>query len=281
MKYLPQLASLFGVATIIMTTLSNGEEDKIGGFDTSLEQKFFNSAQNTGSVMFNPPEGWHLADPQALPPSVKLMVVGQSNNDFPPSINLGTEKFEGNLKKYLKMIKSINESQGSDWKDLGTIRTQAGTASLSQVDAKTEWGEVRMMHVIIVRETTAYILTAAALKEEFPKFYKDFFKSMRSLRFNKDVYEMVSNTTRRDLLIKENDKLKDAWNTFYAKARAQPANNSLETKVEKLFSSSEFQEHYWTPFKEMISTDYKDLGQAWQKQLLNQVQNDLLSTPKK
>lgn len=137
------------------------------------------------TVLFNPPEGWHLADAKALPPSVKVMVVGKGSNVFPPSINLGTENFKGSLKQYLQVIKSINDSHGSEWKDLGNIQTEAGSASLSQVDAKTEWGEVRMMHVILVKDDQAYILTAAALKEEFPKFYKDFFNSMRSIRFDK------------------------------------------------------------------------------------------------
>ncbi|MEC7838401.1 MAG: hypothetical protein VX777_00005 [Chlamydiota bacterium] len=280
MKRSTKLSIFLGITAISLSSQSFSDELDNNISNETIEQNYFNNAQNPGSVMFNPPEGWHLADPKALPPSVKLMVVGQSASSFPPSINLGTEKFDGNLKKYLNMIKSINESQGSDWKDLGTIRTQAGTASLSQVDAKTEWGEIRMMHVILVRETTAYILTAAALKEEFSKFYKDFFKSMRSLRFNKDVYDMIGSSARQNVLKQENDKLKKAWQAFYKKARSLCDEKSPETKVEKIFASKEFQEQYWTPFKEMISTDYKDMGKGWQKQLLNQIQNELMTQTK-
>lgn len=164
------------------------------GKQSAPEQKIAEASQAPGIVMFNPPEGWRVADPKALPPSVKYMVVGNGVNDFPPSMNLGIERFKGTLPEYLATIKSINDSQGSEWKDLGTLRTQAGNASLSQVDAKTEWGEVRMMHVIILKDGSAYILTAAALKEEFSKYYKDFFKSMRTLRFNNDLLETAAET---------------------------------------------------------------------------------------
>lgn len=151
---------------------------------TKPDQQNAQAAPDKESVLFTPPEGWRMAAAESLPPCVKAMVVGKGAFEFPPSINLGTETYSGNLKQYLKRIKDINASQGVDWKDLGTIRTEAGDASLSQVDTKTQWGEVRMMHVILLKDGTAYILTAAALKDEFAKFYKDFFNSLRSLRFS-------------------------------------------------------------------------------------------------
>lgn len=243
-----------------------------------FENTYIQTAQQPGAVTFNPPDSWHLADPQALPSSVKIMVVGQSSTDFPPSINLGTEKFSGTLKDYLKMIKSINASQGSDWKDLGSIRTQAGTASLSQVDAKTEWGEVRMMHVILMKEGTAYILTAAALKDEFSKYYKDFFKSMRSLRFNKNVYESITNPTLKAKLLSENQSLKSAWDKLMEKEQKEQKNTPIEQVAQNVFNSEEFQDKFWSPFKEYLSKEFQDLGPSWQKQLLNQVQSELMST---
>ncbi len=156
-----------------------------------VPEEFQRIAQEPGAVIFSPPKGWKMADPQALPAHVKAMVVGAGINEFPPSINLSVEVFEGTVRDYLRIVKDINHSQGSEWKDLGTIRTQAGEASLSQADALTEWGSVRMMHVILARKGMIYILTAAALKTEFPQFYKIFFESLRSLRINKDPNEMA------------------------------------------------------------------------------------------
>jgi hypothetical protein len=137
---------------------------------------------NVLTAAFTPPEGWRVADSTSLPKSVRIMVVGKGNHPFPPSINLGTEEYKGSLKEYLRIVKAINDAEGSEWTELGPIQTQAGTASLSQVNTTTEWGAVKMMHVILLKEGTVYILTAAAREEEFTQFYPDFFKAMRSLR---------------------------------------------------------------------------------------------------
>lgn len=173
------LAGLCALTTpaISAETLSSEEQ-------ASIQQKFTQLATDPGTVMFSPPTGWQLADPKALPSSIKIMVVGKSSRSFPPSMNLTSEPYSGTLKQYLKKVKAINESQGDEWKDLGTIRTEAGDASLSQADMKSEWGKIRLMHVILLRNHVAYILTASALQEEFPNFYESFFQSMKSLRVN-------------------------------------------------------------------------------------------------
>ena len=138
----------------------------------------------TAAVMFTPPSGWRTADRNGLPKHVNVMVVGKGSHEFPPSISLGTEIYPGTLKQYLKRVKEINTGKGNEWKDLGTIRTEAGNASLSQVDTRTQWGDVRMMHVMLYRDGTVYILTASSLKDEFSKYYKEFFNALRSLHFD-------------------------------------------------------------------------------------------------
>ena len=140
------------------------------------------TAAETRQATFIPPEGWRSADLNTLPSSVKFMVVGKGAKEVPPSINLGFEAYKGTLKEYLKIVKDINSSQGDNWKDLGTVQTAGGPASLSQVDVKTEWGVIRQMHLIYLDQGVVYILTAAALREEFPKFYNDFFQSLRSFK---------------------------------------------------------------------------------------------------
>lgn len=248
--------------------------------EASQPNNFFEKTaeiKEPGAVLFTPPEGWMMADAKALPASVKIMVVGQGEHEFPPSINLGVEEFTGTLKDYLKTIKAINDSQGAEWKDLGTIRTEAGNASLSQVDSKTEWGDVRMMHVVLVKNKHAFILTAAALKEEFPRFYKDFFRSMRSLRINKDVYEMVPTANRRTQLEKADTALKDGWNSLIDKEKGEDSDADTRMLTHRVFESAEFQEKYWTPFKSMLESDFRDLGKDWQEYLLTKIQNDLIN----
>lgn len=137
---------------------------------------------NATTAIFDPPPGWQFADTKDLPKSVKLMVVGKAKNEMPPSINLGYEEFQGSLKDYLEIIKKYNASQGDAWRDLGTIQTKAGPASLSQLDMNSQWGPLRMMHVIYKQDSMIYILTASSKKEEFSSYYPLFFKSLTSFR---------------------------------------------------------------------------------------------------
>lgn len=144
------------------------------------------------SLQFTPPPGWRNADNTTLPERVKLMVVGKGTSEFPPSISLATEDYAGTLKQYLKIIKELNASKGHEWRDLGTIQTGAGIASLSQTDNKSQWGDIRLMHVILKKNGTIYIVTAAALKSEFSLYYKEVFSSLRSLKFS--THEIQNNS---------------------------------------------------------------------------------------
>lgn len=146
-----------------------------------LDSKEIN-AEDTLLISFTPPTGWRAADTKALPKSVKMMVIGSGKHTFPPSINVGIEPYKGTLKQYLETIKSINSSQGASFQELGTLRTKAGLGSLSQVQAKTEWGNVRLMHVILKKDDFIIVATAAAKKEEFAELYNVFFNSLKSLQ---------------------------------------------------------------------------------------------------
>jgi hypothetical protein len=145
-----------------------------------------------GAVYFTPPVGWHLADKSALPAHVHLAVVGQGKGTIAPSIRLATEKYSGTLKDYLQRVKALNASKGSTWKDLGKIQTEAGEGNLSQVDRNMEGQDVRMMHTILLKNGTIYILTAMAAKEEFPSFYKPFFTAMSSFHINDEAPEHIA-----------------------------------------------------------------------------------------
>lgn len=188
--------TILGVSCLCISVLFSHDQIDAQGVPPknvgTTAEDFQRISKEPGAVVFSPPKGWYLADSNALPPHVTVMVVGKGSYEFPPSINLSTEEFEGTIKDYLRIVKEINLSQGSEWKDLGTIRTQAGEASLSQADAMTEWGPIRMMHAIISRNGIIYILTAAALKNDFPTYYKTFFESLRSLRINSDPDQMAA-----------------------------------------------------------------------------------------
>lgn len=179
--------TLFLGSTYAISPRTSEQRQIPSDFEQSIYDNFQKVAQEPGAVIFTPPAGWKLANPKELPPHVKVMVVGKGNSALAPSISLSAEETSKTLAEYLKIVKNINSSKGANWKDLGKIHTLAGDASLSQVDTMSEWGDIRMMHVILTRNGTVYILTAAALKDEFSKFYKTFFESLRSLRINNET----------------------------------------------------------------------------------------------
>lgn len=132
-------------------------------------------------ISFKPPKNWKSVELDKLSPAVKMMLIGTGKENFPPSITLAVEPFSGTLKDYLKIVKNMNIAEKTEWKDLGKIKTEAGSASLSQYDENTNWGVTRTMTTILVKNGNAYILSATALKSEFSDYYKDFFAAMRSL----------------------------------------------------------------------------------------------------
>lgn len=139
---------------------------------------------------FTPPAGWGLADESKLPPSVRCMVIGKGKGSFPPSINLAVEPFAGTTEDYLKIVKRLNQKNEGHWRELGPLKSAAGTLQLSQLDSSSEWGSVRMIHAIIVADGNAYILTAASIKEEFFNYQKDFFRSFSSFSLKKELKEI-------------------------------------------------------------------------------------------
>lgn len=146
-------------------------------------------AKDPDGSLFVPPLGWMVADPARLSRHVRFMVLGQGSGLYPPTINLATEPFNGTLQDYLKIVKDINKSKGSRWKSLGNIQTKSGPASLSQAEATTQWGDVRMLHLITLHNGTVHIVTATAMKDEFPSYYPQFFKALQSFRFNDRIAE--------------------------------------------------------------------------------------------
>lgn len=156
--------------------------------EENVNQPSTKTAQSEiSNITFTPPPGWRQVEKNTLTPSILAMVVGKGEHELPPSINLAFQNESGTLKQFLRFVKDVNQADGIEWKDLGQIRTLAGEASLSQLDIRTEWGIIREMQVIYVKDNTAYILTAGALKDEFPKFYKEFFASLRSLNITKSA----------------------------------------------------------------------------------------------
>lgn len=266
------LAPLLAATALLMPALPLCAADAPSSIDSELLRTYDGDLNAPGALIFTPPPGWALADPKELPSAVKCMVVGKGRGPFPPSINLGTENYGGTLRQYLKRVRVINDAQGALWRDLGTIRTEAGEASLSQVDTTTEWGEVRMMHVILAREGVIYIVTAAALKEEFPDLYKLFFNAFHSLRFNPTSSPPLPefSATRKAELKQRENRVRRGWSALKC---------HREGEREELFLSERFQQEYWLPFTKILEEKYGDMPLQWRASILEELKAECLLRP--
>lgn len=250
----------------------------------SLEKMAFSTSpesirsQSEEEIIFvAPPSGWMSVDTKSLPTHVQFMVVGKGPSSFPPSLNLSWEPYPGTLKQYLKIVKNMNTAQGYEWKDLGTIQTQSGTGSLSQVDTKTQWGDVRLMHVILVKNGNVYIVTASALKNEFSLFYKEFFTAMRSLKIIQHLYEMISNPQEQNQLKLAVQKLQAQWQALLKEKQKENAQMEWTTLQNNVFQSEAFQNQIWLPFKKILEQKSQQLGKEGYALFLQKLEDQLFS----
>jgi len=179
-----------------------------------------------------PPKKWDLADPKHYSPRVQIGFIGPTKKEFPSSVNLAVESVSIELPEYVAAVRKIHEADPNNrWRDLGPYQTSAGEGRLTEIEAKTEWGKVRLLQFILVKNRFAYIITASALKEEFPKFYTEFEKVFHSLTLTPDLIEPVPAGERKD---------------------------SLRSRLACLKTEE------WEPFQEHILKDYADMGAHWQ-----------------
>lgn len=217
---------------------------------------------------FLPPKGWEIADPNALSQHVKIAFLKKGNKGFCPSINLAIEETQASLNEYLKAVKAIHErDRRNEWRSLGKVRTQAGLAQLTEIDSVTEFGPIRMLQLIFLKQGYAYVLTTAALKEEFSEHYKDFQSTFRSLTLTTDLAESIPQLERRETLKKEQFKLLSVWENI-----SDTQENPLSFQENTTFQTS-----HWQPFQQLIIDHFQDMGPYWQALILRSTHESLIA----
>lgn len=198
---------------------------------------------------FIPPEKWDCVDPKNLSPNVEIGFFGKKINALPPNINIATEEIgDLTLKEYLKIVKEIHEKDsGTEWRDLGPFKTAAGLGHLTEISLQNQNGKVKMLQFILVSNQKAFVITGAALKEEFPQFRNPIVKAIRSFTFTKDLIEAVQ----------DKDK----------KARLREAYTILQKEKD-----SEAIKAAADQFQNLVLNDCKEMGMHWQIELLKSTQ---------
>ncbi len=161
-------------------------------------------------------------------------------------MNLATEAVNISLDKYIEAIRKIHVSDpNSKWRDLGKCTTSMGPGRLTELETPSPSGMVRMVQLVTIQDNVAYILTASAMKEEFPKYYKIFDTALRSLQSVPDLVACYPS--------------KKAELNWLVKALSQK-------KIE------------WKPFEEKIIKDFTEMGPYWQILLLKELQPNLIKS---
>lgn len=229
----------------------------------------FCSAAQASLCYFIPPAGWEFADPSRLSPRVQIGFVTASKNRqaIHPSINLAIEeKVEVGMEEYLKCVQVLHEKKtGNRWRDLGAFSTLAGPARLTSIDTKISGTTARLLQLIFLKDKKAYILTAAAGKEDFAHYHKDFEQTFHSLRFTDNLLECLSDTCKRSACQR-------ALSTLFEKWRSDSPKFEL---AETHFISEKFQSEAWLPFQKCVLSSGSEWGPYGQLLFLKEAQREL------
>jgi len=198
-----------------------------------------------GICFFVPPQEWEVASPETLSPRVHIAFVGKSSSGLAPTINLATEPVSISLPAYVEAVRKIHTADpNAKWRDLGRFDTKLGPGQLTEIEMSTEQGKARLMQLMVVKGGLAYILTACALKEEFPKHYKLFDRVLQSLQETDDLVE------------------------------SYPAHKRAELKSALGALTGEKQ---WAKFEQKIIHDFTEIGPYWQILMLSEARAKLLT----
>ena len=195
-------------------------------------------------LFFTPPDGWKAAEKQELPSHVQFMCVGKGQGLYPPSINIGIEPYKGTLKQYQQMMEHINSSYGDRWTNQGFLQTAAGKAHLSQVEMTNSWGEIRLLHLVLIRDRRVFVMTAAAPKNEFNTHRPLFLRAFKSVTLSKHPFE-------------GHPKVENAYATLLS-AHEEFLENQPSLTDAQVFYLEEFQSGPWKNFQEILHTNAPD-----------------------
>ena len=144
-------------------------------------------------AIFSPPSGWQSSRPKHHSTHVQIGFIGEGSSKFHPSINLAVEEIDISLKEYVKAVKEIHlDEKNTTWRDLAKFTMKGGSGRLTEITSPSAWGDVKMLQAILVSGKTAYILTAAALKKEYPEIQKEILQSLQSLDLQPDLFASIA-----------------------------------------------------------------------------------------
>lgn len=216
---------------------------------------FLQAQEESSLPFFTPPSGWEMQVPSSVTPHVKILFTLPHKEGLSPSMNLSIEPTSLSQEEYIKTVKSLHEEdRNKEWQLLGKMQTKAGLAQLTQINTLSEWGPVRILQLIFVKEGFAYVITAAALKKEFSSYYSLFHKALRSFTLTNDLIDALP-------LLEKRDSLRSLRESLLVK--------QVQEERESSFHS----------FAKEVHAQASELGPYWEYLLLQQTENALKNPP--
>lgn len=126
------------------------------------------------------PEGWEILNPQTLPPDLTFLARSPPKNMFSSTINIAFEETPLSLEEYLQEVAKIYQDPGKIFYSLGVIETNEGTMKVVQIDEKLPWADLRILQGIIIKNHTAYVITATTEEAEFATLLPTLLTTMKS-----------------------------------------------------------------------------------------------------
>lgn len=223
------------------------------------------SYESSPFAFFTPPPNWLIVNSEKQSPGIKIGFIASKRKIFTPALSFAIEKIS-HKQAYLKAVKSHHfKNRFHRLTDLGEFETKSGQAHLFQIDLKNNWGNIRILQSILIKDQRAYILTGSCLKKDFQTISQLFIQTFRSLTISKDLLSSLyeNNPLKRNII-----NLKKSFLKYFSSAKGTQ---------EKLFQECFFQENQWKPFLEAVKHHGKNLGICWQVLLIDEIKNYLLN----
>lgn len=133
------------------------------------------------------PKGWEcIKDKKQLPAKVEVVYIGSSKAQFAPSINVTMEETEMEIDEYMKLVQKYHSSiAGTRCHAVGALESPEGKLRVLQIDRSSQWGVVRFLQAIKIKDQIAYVITATCLNSEFSIYYPEFMRAMQSFKIEK------------------------------------------------------------------------------------------------
>lgn len=129
---------------------------------------------------FTLPKGWECVKEKERPPGILYLAQGPTKNLFTPSINLASEPTDLTLDEYTTDVEKLYQEPTKTVLCLGSLQTAAGPMKVLQIDEKFPWEEIRILQGIVIKDHTAYVVTATMNESQFPTLITALLESMKS-----------------------------------------------------------------------------------------------------